>query len=374
MTARLILTGPLAWPPLLARLAGEGLAAAGRRAALSDVAIADTDACFPPAVLAPGGLAPALLIDAPAPEIFARLSYLAAAIGMVPVPRHVGQSGADGAALAFLDPTPGAVGQVPWNMAVWADRWGDIALSAADEIIGYLGRVPAGDLGWRMPMILARAASRQAARHAAPATLRSETGTESVEMLARDTPHAGFFLTRAYDLRPPAFGGGIGEEVRREVFVATDAALVLPYDPARDRVLVVEQFRMGPYGRGDPRPFVLEPVAGRVDAGETPEAAARRECLEEAGLTLAGLEHITSHYCSPGCSTEFYHCYLGLADLPVLERGSGGLASEHEDIRTHVVTFDAAMALMDSGEANIGPLVLMLLWLQRERARLRAAA
>jgi nudix-type nucleoside diphosphatase (YffH/AdpP family) len=166
----------------------------------------------------------------------------------------------------------------------------------------------------------------------------------------------------------------MSEPLQREVFVATDAALVLPYDPMRDRVLLVEQFRMGPYGRGDPRPWMLEPVAGRIDGGETPEEAAHRECLEEAGLSLRGLERISSHYCTPGYSTEVFHIFLGICDLPDTDKGQGGLATEHEDIRTHVIDFERAMTLLQTGEANNGPLVLSLIWLQRERARLRASA
>jgi len=374
VAAQLVLSGPLAWPPLLARVAGPDTVPPSREVVLSDAVVAGGDTCFPPTVPARGETADAVVVEADAPGAFERLSHFAAAVGMAPVPRHVGPGDGDAAAVTFLGPALDEPVGTAWDMKTWADRWGDVALDAADEVMGYLGHVGAQDLPWRMPMILARAATRRAAETGAPATVRSVTTADTVETLARETLHAGYFLTRAYRLRHPVFGGGMGEEVRREVFVATDAALVLPYDPARDRVLLVEQFRMGPFGRGDPRPFVLEPVAGRVDAGETPEAAARRECEEEAGLALRGLEHISSHYCSPGCSTEFFHCYLGLADLPALARGQGGLAAEHEDIRTHVLFFDAAIGLVESGEANIGPLVLMLLWLQRERGRLRGAA
>ena len=110
--------------------------------------------------------------------------------------------------------------------------------------------------------------------------------------------------------------------------MATDAALVLPYDPLRDRLLLVEQFRMGPYGRGDPRPWMLEPVAGRIDAGETPEETARRECREEARLDLRGLEKISTHYCTPGYSTEVFHLFSGCAICP--SRAGAGRAGDRE--------------------------------------------
>lgn len=252
----------------------------------------------------------------------------------------------------------------------------ELQQEATSEVMrGFERGVPANVLAARRAMILSRAWARMSARAVpAPTRLRSDTGSDAVTVKSEEITHEGFFLARRYGLRHPNFGGGQSPEMSREIFVATDAALVLPYDPVRDRVLLVEQFRMGPYGRGDPYPWMLEPVAGRIDGGESPEECARRECLEEAGLELHGLERISSHYCTPGYSTEFFHLFVGLCDLPEARQGRGGLATEHEDIRTHVIDFDRAMALLDSGEANNGPLVLSLMWLGRERARLRAAA
>ena len=261
-----------------------------------------------------------------------------------------------------------------WDASDSAAKRAEIAAEAICEILEHRPRIEARDLRGRLAMVYSRAAARVAARRPAPADVRTNTGIETVEELQRKTPHAGFFLTRAYDLRHPNFDGGMSPAVQREVFVATDAAIVLPYDPVRDRVLLVEQFRMGPYGRGDAQPWMLEPVAGRVDAGEDPAQTARRECVEEAGLGLYDLEHISSHYCTPGCSTEYFHLYLGLCDLPETTTGRGGLDSENEDIRTHILGFEAAMHLLETGEADNGPLVLSLLWLQRERARIRASA
>lgn len=370
----LVLTGPMAWPPLMRVILGPRVADGCDAAVLPDAAIAADDTCFPPLVPAAGARTAARLLSDIGGDAFARLSFFATALGMAPVPRHVESSAGRTAALAFMA-EGAAQSQLPgWKIEAWAVRWGGTACAAAAEIMEHFGTADPQNLAARLPMILARAAARAAAAdHPAPARLRSNTDSSRIEQDSCRASHDGFFLTRVCALRHPTFADGMSPTLTREVFVATDAALVLPYDPVRDRLLLVEQFRMGPYGRGDPRPFVLEPVAGRVDAGETPEETARREASEEAGLTLHALEHISSHYCSPGCSTEFFHCYLGMADLAGTGQGRGGLAEENEDIRTHVLDFDQAMALMGTGEINIGPLVLMLLWLQRERARLRSA-
>ncbi|MEQ8895514.1 MAG: NUDIX domain-containing protein [Roseovarius sp.] len=367
-------TGPLAWPPLLGIVTGGSLEGRLRAARLSGAALdLGRDTCFPALLPARDGVTDGVLVDLSDRLVFDRIEYVAAVLGSTPVPKHIEVNGETRAAIAFLGEGEAETGTA-WDEAGWAGRWGEVALLAVTEMVGYFGRQPAGEVAAHMQMVLARAASRVSAADAPPATLRSATPATQVEEAGREVAHAGFFLTQTHTLRHPALDGHLSPQLQREVFVATDAAIVLPYDPVRDRVLLVEQFRMGPYGRGDPLPFVLEPVAGRVDAGETPESAARREAWEEAGLTLHALEHMTSHYCSPGCSTEFYHCYLGLTDLPDTGQGRGGLETENEDIRTHVIGFEQAMALVESGEANVGPLVLMLLWLQRERMRLRSAA
>ncbi len=244
---------------------------------------------------------------------------------------------------------------------------GEIALCA--------GQVPAEALHARLGMIRTRAAARLRGRaHPAPASLRRDWGREAVRESARRLPWAGFFTVEQSELCFRRFDGAMSAPVERAGFVSGDAAIVLPYDPARDLVLLIEQFRYGPFLRDDARPWTLEPIAGRIDAGESPEEAARREAREEAGLDLERLEQVSAHYPSPGANSEFFYCYVGLARLDASMQGVGGLEAEAEDIQSHVIGFGRLMELVSSGEANCGPLVLLALWLEANRPRLRAGA
>lgn len=262
----------------------------------------------------------------------------------------------------------------PWSLQDWVREFWPVTRYSAAEVMGYLGRLTGAEVAARYPMILTRATSQLAAASTpAPKAQRSALTAAQVDLKRQDITHAGYFLAKTLHLRHPLFSGGMSAEVAREVFIAGDAAIVLPYDPRRDRLLLVEQFRMGPFARGDELPWVLEPVAGRIDGEETAADAALREAREEAHVSLVSLEKIASYYPTPGYSSEYFHSYLGLADLSDDLIGIGGLDSEHEDIRIHLISFAEAMDLVVSGEINIGPLILSLLWLERERPRLRAA-
>ena len=314
----------------------------------------------------------------------ARIGFYLHGAGVLagPVQVRLAVSGAEVSGQAFLaDAGQGD----PWVLPAWQRQFGAIAVGTARAVMAAFGTAQAADALKRRGMLEIRAASRLRAEQsgaaggkpapdAALAQVRHAMQGGDVVVHALHQPYARFFAVEEYDLRHRRFDGAMSRVLNRAVFVSGDAAVVLPYDPVRDRVLVIEQFRPGPYARGDGQPWQLEPIAGRIDAGETPEEAARREAVEEAGIVLRDLIPIAHYYPSPGAKTEFLYTFLALADLPDTAAGIAGLDDEGEDIRVHLLAFQALMALVASGEVATGPLILSAHWLAARRDGFMRAA
>ncbi|GIX31838.1 MAG: ADP-ribose pyrophosphatase [Porticoccaceae bacterium] len=186
-------------------------------------------------------------------------------------------------------------------------------------------------------------------------------GREDVEVLERRLVYQGFFRLFICRVRHRLFAGGWSRPLARELFARPRAVGVLPYDPAADRVALVEQFRIGALER-PAGPWLLELVAGLAGPGESDEEVARRELAEEAGLAVERLVPIAELYLSPGGSDERIALYCGIGRLS----GDGtvhGLAGEGEDIRLHLVSREAALAALDAGQCDNAPLTIALQWL-----------
>ena len=188
---------------------------------------------------------------------------------------------------------------------------------------------------------------------------------------AKRSVYKGFFSVEEHDLTYQKFNKEQSNVVTRSTLVSSDAVIVLPYDPINDRILLIEQFRAGPYVKGDENPWVLEPIAGLIDEGETPESAGIREAQEEALLEIKRLELVARSYPSPGISTEFFHQYIGIVELLDSSDLIAGLSSENEDIRSHIFEYEQFFEMIESGKVNVGPLILLGLWLSKNRTRLR---
>lgn len=263
----------------------------------------------------------------------------------------------------------------PWRLTDWVARMGDAAVLASAEVMALSHGHSADALATRYPMLLAHACARLRGRsEPAPHSLRRAARPDDVAPVATAQPYAYFFGVQSDDLRFRRFDGSLSQVVRRAGFVMSDAVTLLPYDPERDCVLLVEQFRYGLYLRDAANCWSLEAIAGRIDAGETPPESALREAQEEAGIVLSAtaLHLVGQAYPSPGAVSECLFQFVGLCALPRDDGAIGGLESEAEDIRRHVIGFDRLMQLVASGEVQNGPLLTSAYWLALNRARLRA--
>lgn len=192
-----------------------------------------------------------------------------------------------------------------------------------------------------------------------------------VEVLDRRTVYQGFFRLDRYRLRHRRFAGTWTRDLIREVFERGHAVGVLLYDPALDMVVLVEQFRPGPLAAGRP-PWMLELPAGVIGAGETAEAVARREVLEETGCAVGQLVRIGEYFPSPGGCSETTTLFYGTVDASAAG-GCHGLEEEGEDIRVVVMPAAEAEARLDSGDFANSLTLVGLGWLGRHRQSLRDA-
>lgn len=207
-------------------------------------------------------------------------------------------------------------------------------------------------------------------------------GYDDVSIAAESDAYDGFFSIRSLELKhrlhpisktaaEPQWSG----TVHRECFMRNQVASVLPYHLETDSVVLNEEFRIGaqlqsPEARRHLQsPWLLEIVAGICESGEDPEATARREAAEEAGLEIDRLELVHRYLPSPGGSNEFINLYCGLLrTLP--KPGIFGLDSENENIRTHVLKRTEALELLTSGRICNAATIIALQWLELNRTGL----
>ena len=182
-------------------------------------------------------------------------------------------------------------------------------------------------------------------------------------LLEEQTAYQGFFSLNQLQLKHRLFTGGWTPSIERELFKRGKAVGLLAYDPWLDKVVMVEQFRVGALEDFN-SPWLVEIIAGIIETGEEAEAVAHRETQEEAGLTLLHLEHLYTYYSSPGGSDEQILLYLGIVDSSQVEQGSiCGLASEHEDLRVRLFTREAALVEATQGRAANAMSIIALQWL-----------
>lgn len=193
---------------------------------------------------------------------------------------------------------------------------------------------------------------------------------DNVEIIEKTTSFQGYFRIDRYTLRHRRHDGGWTAPMTREIFERGHASAVLLYDPVRDEVGLIEQFRPGALAAGW-HPWLIEVVAGIIDDGATPEAVAIREAHEEASVTIQDLVPICTYLVTPGGSSESMALYCARVDAGTLG-GIHGLEEEGEDIRVFSVPSDEAIDWIASGRVVNSCAIIALQWLALNRQRLIA--
>ncbi len=192
---------------------------------------------------------------------------------------------------------------------------------------------------------------------------------DDVDIIAREAGYDGYFRIDRYRLKHRLFAGGWGQELQRELFERGHVVAVLPYDPVRDEIVLIEQFRIGAYSAGM-GPWISEIVAGVIDAGQEPDDVARRETHEETGLEIEDLIPVCRYLSSPGASTETVRLYCARVDATAAA-GIHGHADEGEDIRVYTLPFAEMRARLAAAEYDNALTIIGLQWLVLNREDLR---
>jgi len=238
--------------------------------------------------------------------------------------------------------------------------------------------------------------------------------TRKYEIIEREVRYQGFFRLERYRLRHELFSGGMSRVLTRELFERGHAAAVLPYDPERDAVVLIEQFRIGALDDAQGRdvnrragapwmahpglsseagrrsaesasvaggrtpgatdahgPWLLEIVAGVMEAGEGEEGLVRREAVEEAGCVLQELQPICEFLVSPGGTSERISLFCGRVDSTTVN-GVHGVHEEGEDIMVHVLPLQEALRAVTQGRIRSASPIIALQWLALHRDEVRA--
>ena len=191
---------------------------------------------------------------------------------------------------------------------------------------------------------------------------------KNIEIIYKTKCYQGFFRIDRYRLRHRLFNGEWGSAITRELFERGHAAAVLPYDPIRDEVILIEQFRIGALNAPG-GPWLTEIIAGIIEENEAPEDVVKRESVEEANCIITDLVPLYDYLVSPGGMTERIALYCGRVDT-THAGGIHGAIDEGEDIKVHVVSRETALSYLQTGRINSASAIIALQWLALNREKL----
>ena len=180
------------------------------------------------------------------------------------------------------------------------------------------------------------------------------------KLISKKNLHNGFFKMNEIVLKYKKYDGNWSNEIKRELFGGAQVSAVLPYDPIKKEIVLIQQFRPGTISKKLDN-YLNEIVAGIIDDGESPEQAAERECFEETGCKIKKLTPIQGYFPAPGSSESFYHLFLGEIDTFNGTR-IRGLENENEDIKVESFKIADIKKLMNDGKFLNGLTLIAIQW------------
>jgi nudix-type nucleoside diphosphatase (YffH/AdpP family) len=185
----------------------------------------------------------------------------------------------------------------------------------------------------------------------------SSAAAGSVRILGCEILFRGFGRIAKYSVERRRFDGRM-QTFARELYDAGDGAAILLYDPLRERILLVRQFRLPPFVDGG-HDVLTEVCAGKLE-GEDPLTRIVAEAEEETGFFVREPRRLFEAYMSPGAFSEkltFFAAQYSGADR--ISKG-GGLEGSDEDIEILEPTLDEALHMIETGEIVDAKTILLL--------------
>lgn len=180
------------------------------------------------------------------------------------------------------------------------------------------------------------------------------------KILSNKNIYSGFFKMNEITIKYKKYDGSWSNSINRELFGGAQVSAVLPYDPIKKEIVLIQQFRPGTIAKNLGN-YLDEIVAGIIDPGEDPQTTAKRECLEETGCEVKKLLPIQGYFPAPGSSESFYYLFLAEIDTFVGER-IRGLKTENEDILVKSYKISEIKEKLESNKILNGLTLIALQW------------
>lgn len=190
-----------------------------------------------------------------------------------------------------------------------------------------------------------------------------------VEVVSRRQVFDDVFKIEEARLRYERYDGAMSQIVRRLSFERSDSTAALVVNARSRRVYLTEQFRFPTLDKSGG--WIVEIVAGTIEAGEAPEPALRRETLEEIGFEIEAIEPIGSFFVSPGGTSERIFLFCAMVSDAGRKSAGGGIEAEGENIRMVEWTIEEFLAKLAAGQLQDAKTIVAAYWLKENLPRIR---